>query len=47
MIVDVQNCVALFAQIVEGALPFAIVFALGTKIVDTFMSMAFGGRIKF
>lgn len=44
---DIENCVALFAQVVEGAFPLALVFAMGTKIVDTFLSMAFGGRVRF
>lgn len=44
---DFQNAVALFAKVVEGAFPFALVFAMGTKIVDSFLSMAFGGRVKF
>lgn len=44
---DIQNCIVLFAQVVEGAFPFALVFAMGTKVVDSFLSMAFGGRVKF
>ena len=44
---DMSNCVSLFADVIKAALPFAVVFAFGTKIVDTFLSMAFGGRVKF
>lgn len=36
----------LFADVVREAMPFAIVFAIGQRLVNTFMSMAFGGYIK-
>lgn len=42
-----QLAIDLFAQVCGAALPFAVVFALGTKLVDTFLSMAFGGRVRF
>lgn len=42
-----EEAIKLFALIVEGAIPYGIVFALGQLIVNTFMGMAFGGRINF
>lgn len=41
------DAIALFTQIVIAAIPYGVTFALGQMIVNTFMSMAFGGRIKF
>lgn len=37
----------LYKQILEMALPIAIVFELGNLIVGTFMRVAFGGRLWF
>lgn len=36
-----------FTQIVELALPIAIVFEIGNLIVNTFMRVAFGGKLWF
>lgn len=36
----------LFAEIINDALPIAIVFALGNKAVSTFLTAAFGGKMK-
>lgn len=36
-----------FTQILEIALPIAIVFEIGNLIVGTFMRVAFGGRLWF
>ncbi len=41
------DAINLFTMIVEGAIPYGIAFALGQMIVNTFMGMAFGGRIEF
>ena len=38
--------IELFTMVVEAAIPFAIVFAVGQRLVDMFLGMAFGGYIK-
>lgn len=43
----VQFAVDTFTQIMEIALPIAIVFELGNIIVGTFMRVAFGGKLWF
>lgn len=43
----VQFAVNTFTQILEIALPIAIVFELGNIVVGTFMRVAFGGRLWF
>lgn len=43
----VDFAVSTFTQILEIALPIAIVFELGNIIVGTFMRVAFGGRLWF
>lgn len=42
-----QEAIELFAMIVEGAIPYGVAFALGQLIVNSFMKMAFGGKIEF
>lgn len=42
-----QDAINLFVEVVKGAIPYGITFALGQLIVNTFMGMAFGGRISF
>ncbi len=42
-----QDAISLFTEVVKGAIPFGMTFALGQLIVNTFMGMAFGGRISF
>lgn len=42
-----SDAINLFAQIVVGAIPYGMAFALGNIVVNTFMRMAFGGRIEF
>lgn len=37
----------LFVMIVQSAIPYAVVFALGNIVVRTFMRMAFGGKVEF
>ena len=39
--------VDILKQIIEGAVPIAIVFELGNLIVSTFMRVAFGGKLWF
>lgn len=41
------DAIALFTKVVEGAIPYGVTFALGELIVNTFMRMAFGGKISF
>lgn len=42
-----QEAIKLFALIVEAAIPYGVTFALGQLIVNSFMKMAFGGKIEF
>lgn len=42
-----QEAIELFVMIVEAAIPYGITFALGQLIVNSFMKMAFGGKIEF
>lgn len=43
----VQFAVDTYTQLIQYALPIAIVFEIGNIIVSTFMRTAFGGRIWF
>lgn len=43
----VEFAIETYTQIVQCALPVAIVFALGNLIVGTFMRVAFGGKLWF
>lgn len=43
----VDFAITTFTQILEIALPIAVVFELGNIIVCTFMRVAFGGRLWF
>ena len=43
----VEFAVNTFTEIIEIALPIAIVFNIGQLIVSTFMRVAFGGRVWF
>lgn len=36
----------LFADIVREAMPFAVVFAVGQRLVLTFLTAAFGGHLR-
>lgn len=40
------EAIRLYTLIVEAAIPFAITFALGNLMVNTFMKMAFKGKIE-
>lgn len=42
-----QDAINLFTNIVSGAIPYGMAFALGQMVVNTFMNMAFGGKIEF
>jgi hypothetical protein len=44
---SLSDAINLFTQIVLGAIPYGMAFALGNIVVNTFMRMAFGGRIEF
>lgn len=41
-----QLAIDLFAMVLKEALPFAIVFAVGQRLVNLFISMAFHGEVK-
>lgn len=43
----VEFAVSTFTQILEIALPIAIVFEIGNLLVGTFMRVAFGGKLWF
>ena len=42
-----QFALETFTQIVQYAIPIAIVFEIGNLIVSTFMRVAFGGKLWF
>ncbi len=44
---SLSDAINLFTQIVMGAIPYGMAFSLGNIVVNTFMRMAFGGRIEF
>lgn len=41
------EAINLFTKIVESAIPYGMTFALGQLIVNSFMKMAFGGKVEF
>lgn len=41
-----QVAIELFADVVRLAMPYAVVFALGQRIVTLFLGMAFKGDIR-
>lgn len=43
----VEFAINTFTEIMEIALPIAIVFEVGNLIVGTFMRVAFGGKLWF
>lgn len=43
----VKDAIDLFAMVVQGAIPYGVAFAIGQLVVDTFMRMAFGGKVEF
>lgn len=42
-----EFAVSVYTQVLELALPFGIVFAMGNIVVGTFMRVAFGGKLWF
>ncbi len=43
---EFQNAIDLFAAIITPAIPYAVVFALGQRLVTMFLGMAFKGRVE-
>lgn len=43
---DMTNAILLFKEVVEAALPFAVVLALGSRLVNLFLGMAFKGKVE-
>lgn len=41
-----QDAIGLFSMVLTSALPYAVVFALGQRLVTMFLGMAFGGRVE-
>lgn len=41
-----QVAIELFADVVREAMPYAIVFALGQRVVTLFLGMAFRGDVR-
>lgn len=40
------TAINLFAEVVGMAMPYAVVFAVGQRVVNTFLGMAFRGDIR-
>lgn len=43
----VEFAISAFTEIIQIALPIAVVFEVGNLLVATFMRVAFGGRLWF
>lgn len=41
-----QEAIDLFAQVVAAAIPYGVTFALGQLVVNSFMKMAFKGKVE-
>lgn len=41
------EAIKLFTLVVQEAIPYGVAFALGQMIVNSFMKMAFGGKVEF
>lgn len=41
------EAISLFTEVARAAIPYGVAFAVGQLVVNTFMTMAFGGRISF
>lgn len=41
-----QEAISIYTMVVEAAIPFAITFAVGNLVVNTFMKMAFKGKVE-
>lgn len=42
----IQDAINLYADVVSAALPYAVVFALGQRLVTMFLGMAFRGHVE-
>lgn len=42
-----SEAILLFSEIVKVAIPYGVAFAVGQMIVNSFMKMAFKGRVEF
>lgn len=42
-----KEAIALFTMVVESAIPYAVAFAVGQRIVKSFLGMAFKGEVRF
>lgn len=38
--------IELFASVIGEAMPYAVVFAVGQRLVNMFLSAAFGGHLR-
>lgn len=43
---DIQNAIELFGAVVNAAIPYAVVMALGQRLVTMFLGMAFKGTVE-
>ncbi len=41
-----DNAILLFADVVKLAMPYAVVFAIGQRVVTLFLGMAFKGEVR-
>lgn len=41
-----QVAIGLFSDVIREAMPYAIVFALGQRVVTLFLGMAFRGDVR-
>ncbi|MCD8280235.1 hypothetical protein, partial [Enterocloster citroniae] len=46
VILMVQEAINLFADVVSASIPYAVVFALGQRLVTMFLGMAFKGHVE-
>lgn len=46
VVLMVQEAINLFADVVAAAIPYAVVFALGQRMVTMFLGMAFKGHVE-
>lgn len=42
-----KDAIALYSEVIAGAIPYAIAFEIGNLIVGTFLRAAFGGKLWF
>lgn len=41
-----ESAISLFADVVALAMPYAVVFAIGQRVVTLFLGMAFKGEVR-